>query len=53
LQLYGPDPITQRQGFDRLAAAMHSGGALKRDVPFEECIDNSLAEQVVREGNAG
>jgi NitT/TauT family transport system substrate-binding protein len=53
LQLYGPDPITQRQGFDRLAAAMHSGGALKRDVPFEECIDNSLAEQVARESNAG
>jgi hypothetical protein len=25
---------------------------LKRAVPFEECIDNSLAEQVVREGLA-
>lgn len=50
LQLYGPDPVTRQEGFDRLAAAMRSGGALKRDVPFEECVDNSLAEQVVSEG---
>jgi len=51
LELYGPDPVTRREGFDRLAAAMRSGGALKRDVPFEDCIDNSLAEQVVNEGS--
>jgi NitT/TauT family transport system substrate-binding protein len=50
LELYGPDPVTRREGFDRLAAAMRSGGVLKRDVPFEECVDNSLAEIVVREG---
>jgi NitT/TauT family transport system substrate-binding protein len=49
LELYGPDPLTRREGFDRLAAAMRSGGALQREVPFEECIDNSLAEQVVAE----
>ena len=49
LELYGPDPVTRREGFDRLAAAMRSGGALKRDIPFEECIDNSLAEQVIGE----
>jgi NitT/TauT family transport system substrate-binding protein len=50
LELYGPDPVTRREGFDRLAAAMRSGGALQREVPFEDCVDNSLAEQVVREG---
>jgi NitT/TauT family transport system substrate-binding protein len=50
LELYGPDPVTRREGFDRLAAAMRSGGALTRDVPFEACVDNSLAEQVVGEG---
>lgn len=50
LELYGPDPVTRHEGFDRLAAAMRSGGALKRDVPFEACVDNSLAEQIVREG---
>jgi len=49
LRLYGTDPITRREGFDRLAAAMRSGGALKRDVAFEDCVDNSLAEQVVSE----
>jgi NitT/TauT family transport system substrate-binding protein len=47
LELYGPDPVTRREGFDRLTAAMRSGGVLHRAVPFEECIDNSLAEQVV------
>jgi NitT/TauT family transport system substrate-binding protein len=49
LDLYGPDPVTRREGFDRLAAAMHSGGALTRNVSFDECVDNSLAEQVVAE----
>jgi NitT/TauT family transport system substrate-binding protein len=49
LHLYGPDPVTRREGIDRLATAMRSGGALKRDVPFEECVDTSLAEQVVSE----
>ena len=47
LELYGPDPVTRREGFDRLAAAMVSGGALKALIPFEDCVDNSLAEQAV------
>jgi NitT/TauT family transport system substrate-binding protein len=50
LGLYGPNPITQPEGVARLAASMQSGGALKRDIPFNEIVDNSLAEQVVREG---
>lgn len=44
LGLYGPDPVTRREGFDRLAGAMLSGGALTALIPFEECVDNSLAE---------
>jgi NitT/TauT family transport system substrate-binding protein len=51
LGLYGPDPVTRREGFDRLAGAMRSGGALQRDIPFHDCIDNSLAEQVVAEAD--
>lgn len=47
LELYGPDPVTRRAGFDRLAAAMRSGGALTADIAFEDCVDNSLAEAVV------
>jgi NitT/TauT family transport system substrate-binding protein len=50
LELYGPDPVTRQEGFERLAACMRSGGALTRDVPFADCVDNSLAEQAVREG---
>jgi len=48
LRLYAPDPVLRREGFDRLAAAMRSGGALGREIPFETCVDNSLAEEVVR-----
>lgn len=49
LELYGPDPVLRQEGFDRLATAMRSGGALKRVIPFAECVDTSLAEQAVRE----
>jgi len=49
LRLYGPDPVLRREGFDRLAAAMISGGALPRLIPFESCVDNTLAEQVMSE----
>jgi NitT/TauT family transport system substrate-binding protein len=47
LGLYATDPVLRREGFDRLAAAMRSGGALDRDIPFETCVDNSLAERAV------
>jgi NitT/TauT family transport system substrate-binding protein len=47
LGLYAPDPVLRREGFDRLAAAMQSGGALVRPIPFETCVDNSLAEEAV------
>jgi NitT/TauT family transport system substrate-binding protein len=50
LNLYSVDPVTRVEGFDRLASAMRSGGVLKRDIPFAECVDNSLADQVVTEG---
>jgi NitT/TauT family transport system substrate-binding protein len=43
LQLYASDPIIPKDGVERLAACMKSGGALKRDIPFEEIVDNSLA----------
>lgn len=50
LGLYGTDPVTRREGFDRLAAAMISGGALTQAIPFETCVDNSLAEEAVATG---
>ncbi len=47
LKLFAAAPVLQREGFDRLQAAMRSGGALDRAIPFEACVDNSLAEQAV------
>ena len=43
LGLYAPDPVLRREAFDRLQEAMLSAGALQRAVPFEICVDNSLA----------
>ena len=43
LELFAADPVLQREGFDRLQAAMRSGGALDRAIAFESCVDNSLA----------
>ncbi len=45
--LYATDPITRPEGVARLQAAMRSGGALDRDIPFERVVDNSLAEAAV------
>jgi NitT/TauT family transport system substrate-binding protein len=49
LDLYSLDPVTRVEGFERLARAMRSGGVLRRSIPFEACVDNSLAEQVLAE----
>jgi NitT/TauT family transport system substrate-binding protein len=47
LGLFAMDPMLRREGFDRLQAAMLSGGAIAREIPYEDCVDNSLAEQTV------
>lgn len=46
-KLYATDPITRREGVERLQAAMRSGGALDRIIPFEQIVDNSIAQVVV------
>jgi NitT/TauT family transport system substrate-binding protein len=43
LALWSADPVLPREGFDRLKRAMLSGGAIRRDVPYEECVDCRLA----------
>ncbi len=50
LGLYGPDPVTRPEGVARLQAAMRSGGALDRDIPFETVVDNTLANEAVAAG---
>jgi NitT/TauT family transport system substrate-binding protein len=47
LGLWGPDPVIRREGYDRLHAAMRAFGALKRDIPYETCIDTSLAKRAM------
>jgi NitT/TauT family transport system substrate-binding protein len=47
LGLYAADPATRCEGVNRLQAAMRSGGALERDIPFEDVVDNTLAEQAI------
>ena len=44
LGLYARDVVVSREGFDRLKAAMVSGGALGQDVWYEECIETELGE---------
>lgn len=46
-KLFAADPVMQREGFDRLQAAMRSAGALNLEIPFDRCVDNSLAEQAL------
>ncbi len=53
LGLFAPDPVMRREGFDRLQAAMLSGAALDRAIPFVTCVDNSLAEQALVDMGAG
>src|SRR5436309_33255 len=50
LERLAPDPVLKREGFDRLQAAMRSGGALDRPVAFEACVDISLALLALADG---
>jgi NitT/TauT family transport system substrate-binding protein len=50
LGLWGPDPLIRREGYDRLHAAMRAAGALKRDIPYEACVDTSLAQRAIAGG---
>ena len=40
-------PLLPREGFDRLKHSMLSGGAIRRDIPYDECVDVSLASRAV------
>jgi NitT/TauT family transport system substrate-binding protein len=50
LGLWGPDPLIRREGYDRLHAAMRAAGALKHDIPYEACVDTSLAQRAIAAG---
>ncbi len=49
--LYGRDPVLRSEGFERLRAAMLSGGALRRGAAYETCVDPRLAERALAEAS--
>jgi NitT/TauT family transport system substrate-binding protein len=49
LGIWGRNPILPRAGYDRLRAGLISAGFVKKAAPFEQAVDNTLAEEVVRE----
>lgn len=49
LGLWSDSTILTRPGFERLRAGMISGGFVSREVPYEECVYTTFAEEVARE----
>lgn len=47
LNLWGPDPVIRREGYDRLHAAMRSSGVLSGDIAFEDVVDTKLASAAI------
>jgi NitT/TauT family transport system substrate-binding protein len=45
--VWGTDPILPEEGFDQLRRALLATGFLGRTVPFADCVDNSLAADVL------
>jgi NitT/TauT family transport system substrate-binding protein len=45
--VWGTDPILPQEGFERLRQGLISSGFVGREVPFNSCVDNRLAEQAV------
>ncbi|MBS0537913.1 MAG: ABC transporter substrate-binding protein [Proteobacteria bacterium] len=49
LGIWGKNPILPRSGYDRLRDGLVSGGFVSPGATFEQAVDNSLAEEVIRE----
>ena len=49
LGIWGSNPLLPRAGYERLRAGLISAGFVKQAAPFEQAVDNSLSEEVVRE----
>jgi NitT/TauT family transport system substrate-binding protein len=48
--VWGTDPILPEEGFACLRRALRATGFLAREVPFADCVDNTLAEEVTAAG---
>jgi NitT/TauT family transport system substrate-binding protein len=49
LGIWGRNPILPRVGYERLQAGLISARFVKQAAPFEQAVDNTLAEEIVRE----
>jgi NitT/TauT family transport system substrate-binding protein len=49
LGIWSRNPILPRGGYDRLRAGLLSARFVKQAAPFEQAVDNTLAEEIVRE----
>jgi NitT/TauT family transport system substrate-binding protein len=49
LGIWGRNPILPRGGYDRLRAGLISAHFVKQAAPFDQAVDNTLAEEVVQE----
>lgn len=47
LGIWGRDPVLPRAGYDRLLAGMVSAGFVSPGTPFEQAVDNTLAEAAI------
>jgi NitT/TauT family transport system substrate-binding protein len=47
LGIWGRDPVLPRAGYDRLLAGMVSAGFVNPGTPFEQAVDNRLAEAAI------
>ncbi len=49
LGIWGHNPILPRSGYEQLRASLVSGGFVTHGAPFEQAVDNSLAEEAVHD----
>jgi NitT/TauT family transport system substrate-binding protein len=49
LGIWGRNPILPRAGYERLRAGLISARFVKQAAPFEQAVDNALAEEIVGE----
>ena len=49
LGIWGRNPILPRAGYERLRAGLISARFVKQAAPFEQAVDNTLAEEITRE----
>jgi NitT/TauT family transport system substrate-binding protein len=47
--VWGRGPILPQEGFERLRDGLLSAGFIRRAVPYQNCVDNRLAGQIVAE----